>query len=141
MSPASARALSPADSALNDLAKAQRALGAAKAGGLGGLAGLGVGGSAGGGIGAGELAKEAALGAKLFPRALADAEGDALAARAGVAGPGGYPMGSPGGMGGMGGAKQGEDKERKRAEYLSSKRHLEEAFGKPPSVSKPIVEQ
>ncbi|MET8872176.1 hypothetical protein [Nocardia sp. NPDC004604] len=125
---------SPSTSGLANLANAHKApVGKPKTGALGG-----GGGGGGAGIKAAELAKEAAQEAKLFPRAAAEAEKDALAARAGMAPQGGYG-GYPGGMGGA--KPAGEDKEKKRAEYLSSKRYLGEAFGKPPAVAKPVVEQ
>ncbi|WP_433709536.1 hypothetical protein ACQP2U_23970 [Nocardia sp. CA-084685] len=127
---------SPTASGLANLANAHKAaVGKPKTGALGG-----GGGGGGAGIKAAELAKEAAQEAKLFPRAAAEAEKDVLAARAGMAPQGGYGGGYPGS--GMGGAKpSGEEKEKKRAEYLSSKRYLAEAFGKPPAAAKPVVEQ
>lgn len=105
--------------------------GAGKGGGLGGGAGSGAGAS---------LSPNSLQNSKLFPRAVADAAGVAAASRAGLA-TAGQP-GSPGGMGPAGhGAGQGQNKEHKRASYLDSVEHIEEALGDAPVVVKPVVEQ
>ncbi|WP_433680945.1 hypothetical protein [Nocardia sp. CA-119907] len=105
--------------------------GAGKGGGLGGGAGSGAGAS---------LSPNSLQNSKLFPRAVADAAGVAAASRAGLA-TAGQP-GSPGGMGPAGhGAGQGQGKEHKRASYLDSVEHIEEALGDAPVVVKPVVEQ
>ncbi|WP_280411783.1 hypothetical protein [Nocardia asiatica] len=81
---------------------------------------------------------------KLFPRATTNAVAAATDVRAGLAAGqgmmgapmGGMPMGGPGG-----GAQGGQQKEHKRADYLDSTEHLEEALGDAPLVAKPVVEQ
>lgn len=81
---------------------------------------------------------------KLFPRATTDITATATGVRAGLA-PGtgmagapmgGMPMGGPGAAGGG-----GQQKEHKRADYLDSTEHLEEAIGEAPVVAKPVVEK
>ncbi|MGW6724414.1 hypothetical protein ACWF9G_00790 [Nocardia sp. NPDC055029] len=119
-------------------AKEEMAKNAAKGGGGGG----GVGGG-GGGLGGAGLPKDTAGAAasKLFPRAAAAVPTGALG-RAGLAG-----MASPGMPGGMGpagagaGGQQGGGKEHKRADYLDSADHLDEALGEAPVVAKPVVER
>ncbi|WP_330252267.1 hypothetical protein OG874_40305 [Nocardia sp. NBC_00565] len=127
---------------LAGLPSALSALGkdALKAGGSAG-AGKGGGGAGAGGSGAGAGLSPNSLSSKLFPRAgLGDAAAAATAARAGLA-TAGQP-GTPGGMGPAGhGAGQGQNKEHKRAGYLDSVEHIEEALGDAPVVVKPVVEQ
>ncbi len=142
-------------------AQARQALGdssraAAALGNLGGasaaLRGGGAGGAGLGGVGdtASALGGPAASQASLFPRAslignsgaaeAATAEeataAEMVAARAGAAPMTPYP---PGGMGGAG--QQGQARDHKRPRGLDSAAHLEEAFGDPPSVAKPVVDQ
>ncbi|MGW4770160.1 hypothetical protein ACWEO2_19195 [Nocardia sp. NPDC004278] len=105
----------------------------------GGGAGKGAGGGAGGGAGAGLLSPNS-LSSKLFPRAaIGEAAGAATAARAGLAAAG--QPGTPGGMGPAGHGAGGQNKEHKRAAYLDSVEHIEEALGDAPVVVKPVVEQ
>ncbi|MFE7796287.1 hypothetical protein [Nocardia sp. NPDC057440] len=129
-------------SGLSGLPSALSALGkdALKAGGGG--AGKGGGGAGGGGAGAGAgLTNAAAQSAKLFPRAALTEAAAAAAGRAGLATGAGAP-GAPGGMGPAGqGANQGGQKEHKRADYLDSIEHLDEALGAAPVVAKPVVEK
>ncbi|BDT85070.1 hypothetical protein [Nocardia cyriacigeorgica] len=115
-------------------------------GGLGAGKGVG-GGGAGGGAGAGGLGglpKEPAQtqASKLFPRASAAGIAAGAMRGAGLAPIAGAP-GAPGGMGpagaGAGGGQQA--KEHKRAEYLDSAEHIEEALGDAPVVAKPVVEK
>ncbi|WP_460695953.1 hypothetical protein [Nocardia thraciensis] len=122
---------------------AESALNAAKGAGSGAGKGGGAGGGAGGGIGGGAGPRENLQASRLFPRASVAAEGGvASTGRAGVAaGSAGAPgMGGPMGGGGAGGAG-GQNKEHKRADYLDSSEHLEEALGEAPVVAKPVVEQ
>ncbi|WP_433523149.1 WXG100 family type VII secretion target [Nocardia pseudovaccinii] len=124
---------------LAGLPSALSALGkdALKAGGGAG-AGKGAGGGAGSGAGAGLSPNS--LSSKLFPRAaVGDAAAAATAARAGLASTG--QPGSPGGMGPAGHGAGGQNKEHKRAAYLDSVEHIEEALGDAPVVVKPVVEQ
>ncbi|WP_280234051.1 hypothetical protein [Nocardia cyriacigeorgica] len=114
-------------------------------GGLGGGKGAG-GGGAGGGAGAlGGLPKEPAQtqASKLFPRASVAGAAAGAMRGAGLAPMAGAP-GAPGGMGpagaGAGGGQQGS-KEYKRADYLDSAEHIEEALGDAPVVAKPVVEK
>lgn len=116
----------------------------ARKGGAGGGKG---GGAGGGGAGAGAGAPERPLqnvdkASKLFPRANLAAE-LGTAARAGIAAASSPMSGMP--MGGMpmggAGAQGGQEKDHKRADYLDSTEHLEEAFGEAPVVVRPIVEQ
>ncbi|ASF10077.1 hypothetical protein NBRGN_112_00490 [Nocardia brasiliensis NBRC 14402] len=72
---------------------------------------------------------------KLFPRAEATTTGTAAAARAGLANSG-MGMGP-----GPGPGAAGQQKEHKRADYLDSTEHLEDAIGDAPVVVKPVVEQ
>ncbi|MGS2808677.1 hypothetical protein [Nocardia sp. MW-W600-9] len=103
------------------------------------------GGGAGGGSGAGAAGKGAGQNlnaSKLFPRASAAVPAVDLGARAGLASSAssGMPMGGmPMGGAGAGGGQQ--QKEHKRADYLDSVEHLEEALGDAPIVAKPVVEQ
>ncbi|WP_039795610.1 hypothetical protein [Nocardia araoensis] len=77
---------------------------------------------------------------KLFPRAATNAVTAAATGRAGLAaGQGMMGPGMP--MGGPGAAQGGQQKEHKRADYLDSTEHLEEALGDAPVVAKPVVEQ
>ncbi|MEU0503973.1 hypothetical protein [Nocardia sp. NPDC005998] len=111
----------------------------AGSGGAGAGKGGGIGGGAGGGAGA-SLSPNSLQNSKLFPRAVADAAGVAAASRAGIASAG--QPGSPGGMGPAGhGAGHGQNKEHKRASYLDSVEHIEDALGDAPVVVKPVVEQ
>ncbi|UGT59998.1 hypothetical protein [Nocardia asteroides] len=128
----------PAIPALSELSEQVK-----RAGKGGGGAGGGVGGG-GGGVGGGVGGERPALqnldkASKLFPRAAPAAE--FTATRAGIAPGAGTPMsGMP--MGGAGGAQGGgQQKDHKRADYLDSSEHLEEAFGEAPVVVRPIVEQ
>ncbi|WP_157224762.1 hypothetical protein [Nocardia thailandica] len=127
----------PGMSGLSDLQEqAKKAMSAAgKGGGGGGGAGAG-----GGGAGSGPQALDAA--SRLFPRASVATAGLESVARAGVASSASSPMGgmpmSPMGGAGAGGQQQ---KEHKRAEYLDSVEHLEEALGAAPIVARPVVEQ
>lgn len=128
---------------LAGLPSALSALGkdALKAGGGGGVGkgGGGAGGGAGSGAGAG-LSSNSLQDSKLFPRAAAaEATGAAMASRAGIASTG--QPGSPGGMGPAGHGAGGQNKEHKRAAYLDSVEHIEEALGDAPVVVKPVVEQ
>ncbi|MFC8527920.1 hypothetical protein [Nocardia sp. NPDC057227] len=110
--------------------------------------GKGGGGAGGGGAGGGGIGERSALqnldkASKLFPRAVPAAE-FGTATRAGLAtGAGmpmsGMPMGGP--MGGAGAQGGGQQKDHKRADYLDSDEHLEEAFGEAPVVVRPVVEQ
>ncbi|MFE1593224.1 hypothetical protein [Nocardia sp. NPDC058705] len=124
------------DKAKEDLAKNT------KAGGAGG--GAGGGGLGGGGLGGAGLPKDAATAAasKLFPRASAGLPG--AAAGLGRAGMGAGMAGMPGGMGPAGagaGGQGGGNKEHKRADYLDSAEHLDEAIGGAPVVAKPVIER
>ncbi|MGY4102270.1 hypothetical protein ACW2Q0_22355 [Nocardia sp. R16R-3T] len=104
-------------------------------------AGAGKGGGAGGGAGIGAAAglSPNSLSSKLFPRAaLGDAAAAASPTRAGLAA---SQPGSPGGMGPAGHGAGGQNKEHKRAAYLDSVEHIEEALGDAPVVVKPVVEQ
>ncbi|APE33258.1 hypothetical protein BOX37_03955 [Nocardia mangyaensis] len=115
------------------LADALKAAGA-KGGGLGG------GGGGGGGPQA-ALARDASQASKLFPRAAISADGMATG-RAGLGPMAGMP-GAPGPMGGGGagaGQGQGQNKDHKRADYLDSTEHLDEAIGEAPVVVRPVVE-
>ncbi|MEU7142926.1 hypothetical protein ABZ942_26015 [Nocardia sp. NPDC046473] len=95
-----------------------------------------------GGPGPGSAAKLGGVGqtldkaAKLFPRAEATTNAAATGARAGLASSAGMGMGP-----GPGPGAQGQQKEHKRADYLDSTEHLEDAIGEAPVVVKPIVEQ
>ncbi|MGV9674808.1 hypothetical protein ACWDSJ_05985 [Nocardia sp. NPDC003482] len=122
------------------------ALEAAKNAAGGGGGGLGKGGGgAGGGVGGLGTPKpqEVLQASRLFPRAAVAADAQGLtAARSGIAaGTGG--MGAPGGMGPMGHGAAGQQgaKDRKRADYLDSVEHLDEALGDAPVVAKPVVER
>ena len=102
-----------------------------------------IGGGAGlSGSAASALQKEADA-ARLFPRA--NAAGPAaspLGRLSGVPGagvPAGGTPGSPGAGAGQGQGQQG--KEYKRPKYLESNKHLEEALGNAPAVSKAVVEK
>jgi hypothetical protein len=123
----------PGIPSLKDLEEqAKKAMGSAAAKG---------GSGAGGGPGSGSPVK-AGVGqnldkaSKLFPRAEATATGTAAAARAGLASSAGMGMGP-----GPGPGAAGQQKEHKRADFLDSTEHLEEAIGEAPTVVKPIVEQ
>ncbi|MGW6423879.1 hypothetical protein ACWF82_14470 [Nocardia sp. NPDC055053] len=121
-------------SALEDQAKKMTS--AAKSGG-------GSGGGAGGGAGAGLPGSNLQNASSLFPRAAVTATGmEAMASRAGIAGAGspmgGMPM-AP--MGGAGAGAGGQQKEHKRADFLDSVEHLEEAIGAAPIVARPVIEQ
>ncbi|MEU1980933.1 hypothetical protein [Nocardia sp. NPDC019395] len=134
---------------------AQQAAGIAP--GLGGLpkpgdlprantSGLGGAPRTGGGIGAGQSSAAAQAPLKgpdtsrLFPRA--SIAGPAAAPSLGRMG---APMagmpGSPGPAGAGAGNQGGQEKDHKRATYLNSKEHLEEALGEPQTTSKAVVEQ
>ncbi|MFC4124730.1 hypothetical protein [Nocardia rhizosphaerae] len=120
-------------SALEDQAKKMTS--AAKSGG-------GAGGGAGGG-GAGVPGSNLQNASSLFPRAAVTSTGmEAMASRAGLAGGSGMPMGGMP-MAPMGGAagQGGQQKEHKRADYLDSVEHLEEAIGAAPIVARPVIEQ
>ncbi|WP_067646775.1 WXG100 family type VII secretion target [Nocardia harenae] len=128
----------PALASLADLPEQVRKPG----GGAGGGSGGGAGGGAGGGL-PGERSAALDKASRLFPRATALAA-ELGTARAGIAASsgmpmGGMPMGGP--MGGAGGAQGGQEKDHKRAEYLDSTEHLEEAFGEAPVVVRPVVDQ
>ncbi|WP_067460722.1 hypothetical protein [Nocardia alba] len=111
-------------------------------------AALGSGGGGGGGLPSGI---GGGIDDKLFPRA-SPVTTSAEQTRAGIAtgtsltnagmpmGMGGYPMG--GGMGGgMGGQGQQQQQERKRAAYLDSTEHLDEAIGEDPLSIRPIIDR
>ncbi|MFD6391376.1 hypothetical protein [Nocardia sp. NPDC060259] len=122
------------NSALEEQAKKMTS--AAKSGGGGG----GAGGGAGGGLPGQNLQNASSL----FPRAAVTATGlEGMASRAGIAGGAGSPMGgmpmAP--MGGAGAGAGGQQKEHKRADYLDSVEHLEEAIGAAPIVARPVIEQ
>ncbi|WP_433661718.1 hypothetical protein ACQPW1_05825 [Nocardia sp. CA-128927] len=95
-----------------------------------------------GGPGPGSAAKPGGVGqnldkaSKLFPRAEAVTNAAATGARAGLASGAGMGMGP-----GPGPGAQGQQKEHKRADYLDSTEHLEDAIGDAPVVVKPVVEQ
>ncbi|MDO3647292.1 hypothetical protein [Nocardia mangyaensis] len=119
------------------LDQAKKAMSAASRGGGGG-GGAGAGGGAG-------LPQTMESSSRLFPRA-ALATGAESGFRAGIAGAGvgnpmgGMPMGGmPMGGAGAGGGQQ--QKEHKRADYLDSVEHLDEALGDAPIVARPVVEQ
>ncbi|WP_341684270.1 hypothetical protein REK76_03925 [Nocardia farcinica] len=113
---------------------------AKKGGGGGAGKGAGGGGGGGGGLPGGANPKDLAATSKLFPRASLPTTTGMEAARAGIAATPGMP-GAPGAMGAAGqGANQGQ-KEYKRADYLDSVEHLEEALGEAPIVVKPVVEK
>ncbi|MEV0252256.1 hypothetical protein AB0H76_37110 [Nocardia sp. NPDC050712] len=99
----------------------------------------GPGGAGGGGAPLKDAATQAA--SKLFPRASAATAGMTGLGRAGLAAAG--QPGTPGGMGpaGQGGQQGGGSKEHKRADYLDSTEHLDEALGDAPVVAKPVVER
>ncbi|WP_378737217.1 hypothetical protein [Nocardia brasiliensis] len=102
-------------------------------------AGPGPGPGSAGGPGPGPKLDPNAVAAKLFPRATLAT--DALG-RAGLAGAVAGQPGMPGGMGPAGaGAGGQQNREHKRADYLDSTEHLEEALGDPPVVAKPVVEK
>ncbi|MEV6337412.1 hypothetical protein AB0M12_22150 [Nocardia vinacea] len=109
----------------------------------GGGSGAGKSGGAGGGAGSGagaNLSSNSLQNSKLFPRAAAaEMAGAATASRAGIASTG--QPGSPGGMGPAGHGAGGQNKEHKRAAYLDSVEHIEEALGDAQVVVKPVVEQ
>ncbi|KAF0848246.1 hypothetical protein [Nocardia caishijiensis] len=117
---------------------------AAKKMGLAGAKG-GGGGGAGGGLGAKAEGQNLEKASKLFPRATATTDLAAMASRAGLAsaaGAGaGMPMGGPMGGGGAGAGAGGQQKDHKRADYLDSVEHLEEAIGEAQTVVRPVVEQ
>jgi hypothetical protein len=121
--------------------QAARALTGLKAGGSVGAGGGGVA-SGGAGVGAageaGALADtEATAGSRLFPRAsLAGAAEDPMVGRAGAA----EPSGSPGAPGSAGRGSGEQDKQRKRAEYLRSHRHVEDAMGDALLTTAPVVD-
>lgn len=127
----------PALAGLADLQEQARKAG----GGAGGGSGGGAGGGAGGGV-PGERSAALDKASKLFPRATTLAA-DLGTARAGIAAGSGMPMsGMPmGGPMGGAGAQGGQEKDHKRAEYLDSTEHLEEAFGEAPVVVRPVVDQ
>ncbi len=83
---------------------------------------------------------------KLFPRANTVASAGLQPGRAGLAGsgmgPAGTPMapGSPGAAG-RGAGQGGEKEEYKRPASLNSAEHLEEAFGTAPRTVRPVVEE
>ncbi|WP_040794553.1 hypothetical protein [Nocardia higoensis] len=116
---------------------------------LAGGAGAGGGGGGGGGFGPGAgtfLAQDPSHASKLFPRAasfgsFAETQFEAAAkSTAATAGTPGTP-GSPGAAGAAGaGANQGGG-QHKRAGYLESTEHLEEALGDAPVVVRPVVER
>ncbi|MGM7644041.1 hypothetical protein ACSVDM_04005 [Nocardia sp. JW2] len=118
---------------------------AAKKMGLAGSKGGGAGGGAGGGLGAKVEGQNLEKASKLFPRATATTDLAAMASRAGLAnaaGAGaGMPMGGPMGGGGAGAGAGGQQKDHKRADYLDSVEHLEEAIGEAQTVVRPVVEQ
>lgn len=123
---------------LEEQAKKSATAAAAKGGGgasAGGAGGAGVGGKP---LGGQTLDKAS----KLFPRA-AVAEAAMAARTAGIApgaGMAGMPMGGAP-MGGAGGAAGGQQREHKRADYLDSTEHIDDAIGEAPIVAKPVVEQ
>ncbi|MEU7764901.1 hypothetical protein AB0B25_07235 [Nocardia sp. NPDC049190] len=128
---------------LNNAARAAGLPGLGTPGGTGGLSAGKVGGIGGAGAAAAALQKEAEA-ARLFPRAnLAGPAGSALG-RLGIPGSGiaaaGAP-GSPGPAGAGAGQGQGQGKDHKRANYLDSKTHLEEALGDAPTVVRAVVEK
>ncbi|MEV0772373.1 hypothetical protein [Nocardia salmonicida] len=113
-----------------------------------GLASSKGGGAGGGGAGAGSAKVDPAQAldkaSKLFPRASVAADFAAAAAsRAGLAGAGsaGSPMGGPMGGGGAGAGAGGGQKDHKRADFLDSVEHLEEAIGEAQTVVRPVVEK
>lgn len=104
----------------------------AKSGGPGGAGGPKAGGPA-----KLDPAKSLAQASK-FPRATAVNAATAMRAAGPIAG----QPGSPGAMGaGARGAGSDSDKEHKRAKYLDSKEHLEEAIGDAPAAVRPVVEK
>ncbi|MFF2087773.1 hypothetical protein ACFVVM_28680 [Nocardia sp. NPDC058176] len=118
---------------------------AAKKLGLAGAKGGGAGGG-GGGVGGPKVdpAQNMEKASKLFPRASAAAEFASAAGRAGLAGAGsgaGMPMGGPMGGGGAGAGAGGQQKDHKRADFLDSVEHLEEAIGEAQTVVRPVVEK
>ncbi|MFD4354887.1 hypothetical protein ACFWPX_20190 [Nocardia sp. NPDC058518] len=124
--------LSPAELA----AAAAKKTGAASKGGGGG--------SGAGGGGAAKAAGQNLNASKLFPRASAAIPVADAGARAGMAAGASSPGMPMGGMpmgGGGAGAGGGQQKEHKRADYLDSTEHLEEAIGAAPIVARPVVEQ
>ncbi|MGO4518940.1 hypothetical protein AB4Y89_24375 [Terriglobus sp. 2YAB30_2] len=118
------------DKAAADAAKASRFAAGAKGGGVGG--------------GGAPLAKEAALAkgaaqSKLFPRAgLPGTVASTAIGRAGMAPITGAP-GTPGAASPHGAGKD-QGKEHKRADFLGSTRHLEEAIGEPVAI-KPVLDE
>ncbi|WP_378740795.1 hypothetical protein [Nocardia brasiliensis] len=79
--------------------------------------------------------------AKLFPRASLAGESAAALGRAGAMPVAGAP-GAPGAAGAPAhGAGAGQEREHKRAEYLDSTEHLDEAMGVGPGVAVPVIEQ
>ncbi|MFC9966143.1 hypothetical protein [Nocardia ignorata] len=118
---------------------------AKKMGLAGSKGGGGAGGGAGGGLGAKVEGQNLEKASKLFPRATATTDLAAMASRAGLAnaaGAGaGMPMGGPMGGGGAGAGAGGQQKDHKRADYLDSVEHLEEAIGEAQTVVRPVVEQ
>ncbi|MFI1240358.1 hypothetical protein [Nocardia salmonicida] len=114
-----------------------------------GLASSKGGGAGGGGAGAGspkvDPAQALDKASKLFPRASVAADfATAAASRAGLAGAGsgtGSPMGGPMGGGGAGAGAGGGQKDHKRADFLDSVEHLEEAIGEAQTVVRPVVEK
>ncbi len=93
--------------------------------------------SGGGGPRGGVVAKLGNIEPKLFPRAAAIPEAR-FAGRAGPAG--GYGPGMPfGGMPGRTG--NGDEREKKREEYLNSTEHLDEALGVPERSVRPVLDR
>lgn len=96
------------------------------------------------GVNGGGPGDPAANQSKLFPRAgLAPAGGEAVPSGRSATSPnGGMPgMGSPGGGApASGGGQGGGTREHKRAKYLDSPVHLEEAFGALPDKVRPVIE-
>lgn len=127
---------------LSGLSPSELAAAAAKKTGAASKGGGGGGSGAGGGAAA--KAGQNLNATKLFPRASAAIPVADIGARAGMAASAssaGMPMGGMPMGGGGAGAGGGQQKEHKRADYLDSTEHLEEAIGAAPIVARPVVEQ
>ncbi|MFD0365954.1 hypothetical protein ACFQZZ_31330 [Nocardia sp. GCM10030253] len=110
------------------------ALSAGKPGGLGGA-------GAGAGAGAAPVAKELSQTAKLFPRAAAATAASAAGRMPGLASPMAGMPGSPGAAGAAGRGAGDSNQNHKRAAFLDSTEHMEEALGDAPQVVRPVVER
>jgi hypothetical protein len=136
-----ARQALPANALADEKKAEKRALDAMKAdaaGALGGGAG-GLGAPAAGTEGLdGLMPRQAADSSKLFPRA--SLPGDAPVQAGPAQGAGEPGMEPP--MGGAGaGARNNQEKDKKRAGYLDSVEHLEEAIGDVPIAVRPILDR